>query len=181
MGPGWGQGGRRLPRSPPLARAYFPVPVAARTIATMPARTASGSRSQAATTAARSGSAGSAPVVLLRIPSGAPVALSVARRVRFGAQTPSVGARCRADRPEDDGAEITDREGACALPCASGRAPSPLTGEGLEPSTNGLTYLIGFHRPPQPGARNSLGRLPCRRDCGLSVWTIPSPSQACRV
>jgi len=23
-----------------------------------------------------------------------------------------------------------------------------VTGEGLEPSTNGLTYLIGFHRPP---------------------------------
>ncbi len=24
-----------------------------------------------------------------------------------------------------------------------------MTGEGLEPSTNGLTYLIGFHRPPE--------------------------------
>ncbi len=28
------------------------------------------------------------------------------------------------------------------------RVPSQMTGEGLEPSTNGLTYLIGFHRPP---------------------------------
>ena len=28
-----------------------------------------------------------------------------------------------------------------------------MTGEGLEPSTNGLTYLIGFHRPPQASAR----------------------------
>ena len=25
-----------------------------------------------------------------------------------------------------------------------------MTGEGLEPSTNGLTYLIGSHRPPDP-------------------------------
>ena len=24
-----------------------------------------------------------------------------------------------------------------------------VTGEGLEPSTNGLTYLIGFHRPSE--------------------------------
>src|SRR5271166_580377 len=28
-----------------------------------------------------------------------------------------------------------------------------MTGEGLEPSTNGLTYLIGFHRPPCPRVR----------------------------
>jgi hypothetical protein len=28
------------------------------------------------------------------------------------------------------------------------RVPSQMTGEGLEPSTNGLTCLIGFHRPP---------------------------------
>src|SRR5271157_291799 len=36
------------------------------------------------------------------------------------------------------------------------RVPSPMTGEGLEPSTNGLTYLIGFHRPPC--ARSSASR-----------------------
>ena len=29
---------------------------------------------------------------------------------------------------------------------------SQVTGEGLEPSTNGLTYLIGFHRPPEASA-----------------------------
>jgi hypothetical protein len=28
------------------------------------------------------------------------------------------------------------------------RPIAEMTGEGLEPSTNGLTYLIGFHRPP---------------------------------
>ena len=28
------------------------------------------------------------------------------------------------------------------------RPIAKMTGEGLEPSTNGLTYLIGFHRPP---------------------------------
>ena len=33
------------------------------------------------------------------------------------------------------------------------RACSPMTGEGLEPSTNGLTCLIGFHRPPCPRVR----------------------------
>ncbi len=33
------------------------------------------------------------------------------------------------------------------------RVPSQMTGEGLEPSTNGLTYLIGFHRPPCPRVR----------------------------
>ena len=32
-----------------------------------------------------------------------------------------------------------------------------MTGEGLEPSTNGLTYLIGFHRPPVPDRVASRG------------------------
>ena len=35
---------------------------------------------------------------------------------------------------------------------------SEVTGEGLEPSTNGLTYLIGFHRPLEP---STLRRLEC--------------------
>ena len=48
-----------------------------------------------------------------------------------------------------------------------------MTGEGLEPSTNGLTYLIGSHRPP---GRTQIVLWP-----GVEVWTIPSPSQACRV
>jgi hypothetical protein len=30
-----------------------------------------------------------------------------------------------------------------------------MTGEGLEPSTNGLTYLIGFRRPPWSAALRS--------------------------
>ena len=33
------------------------------------------------------------------------------------------------------------------MTCSSSQALSRVTGEGLEPSTNGLTYLIGFHRP----------------------------------
>jgi len=33
------------------------------------------------------------------------------------------------------------------------QVPSQMTGEGLEPSTNGLTYLIGFHRPPRSRTR----------------------------
>jgi len=45
-----------------------------------------------------------------------------------------------------------------------------VTGLGLEPRTNGLTYLIGFRRPPTFGKKG-----------GLMVWTISSPSQACRV
>ena len=57
------------------------------------------------------------------------------------------------------------------------RFPSLVTGEGLEPSTNGLTYLFGFHRPPCPRIR-SHGEL---LDKVLMVWTISSPSQACRV
>jgi hypothetical protein len=32
-----------------------------------------------------------------------------------------------------------------------------MTGEGLEPSTNGLTYLIGFHRPPRSIVLGPLG------------------------
>jgi hypothetical protein len=93
-----------------------PPPAAALTIATMPALTASGSRSQASMTAARSGSDRGVFWGVNRgrfssAPSG---------RVRHG----GVG------RSWKDGAEVT--------------------GEGLEPSTNGLTYLIGFHRPPRP-------------------------------
>jgi len=52
-----------------------------------------------------------------------------------------------------------------------------MTGEGLEPSTNGLTYLIGFHRPPCARVRPH-GEFASR---ALMVWTISSPSQACRV
>jgi hypothetical protein len=45
-----------------------------------------------------------------------------------------------------------------------------MTGLGLEPRTNGLTYLIGSHRPA--GAEIAPA---------VEVWTLPSPSQACRV
>ena len=31
-----------------------------------------------------------------------------------------------------------------------------MTGEGLEPSTNGLTYLIGSRRPPKPTGAEAL-------------------------
>ncbi len=36
-----------------------------------------------------------------------------------------------------------------SLPVPCRRFMMLVTGEGLEPSTNGLTYLIGFHRPPK--------------------------------
>jgi hypothetical protein len=55
-----------------------------------------------------------------------------------------------------------------------------LTGEGLEPSTNGLTYLIGFHRPLEL-LRLASWSDTLRSSLALKVWTIPSPSQACRV
>ena len=37
------------------------------------------------------------------------------------------------------------------------RMLSGMTGEGLEPSTNGLTYRIGFRRPPEGPRRGALG------------------------
>jgi integrase len=63
--------------------------------------------------------------------------------------------------------------------CDNDNRRNSLTGEGLEPSTNGLTYLIGFHRPSRLRLRNAFSA--CTRSLALMVWTIPSPSQACRV
>src|ERR1700752_3426571 len=54
------------------------------------------------------------------------------------------------------------------------RGLSQVTGLGLEPRTNGLTYLIGFRRPPEPDPEKPRGQGPGV----LSVWTIPSPSHA---
>ena len=54
-----------------------------------------------------------------------------------------------------------------------------MTGVGLEPTTNGLTYLIGFHRPTGTPVVTLSDFWATFR--ALKVWTIPSPSQACRV
>jgi hypothetical protein len=134
------------------------------TNARMPAFIASGSSGHAVTRAARSGSS---PVATTAQPR---VAAWVAVEARRGSEPLGMvrvawfPRACRKSR-------------GLAGFCVFFQSCSAMTGEGLEPSTNGLTYLIGFHRPPCPRVRPH-GEFACKV---LMVWTISSPSQACRV
>lgn len=125
----------------------------------MPARRASGSVGQAATTAASSASSGNRPVAFWVAVWGRIEAFPVA---------------CWREHPRPLDEPIP--RGMTGLG-VSGRFLSQVTGEGLEPSTNGLTYRIGFHRPP-PYAFGGVGRccesglsLRHRRRAASSLWS----------